>query len=62
MQVNIYFSVNGELVGSADICPHQYAEECQSPEGHVAARGILNDDTCARLGLDGGETIFALTT
>ncbi|TXH52727.1 MAG: hypothetical protein E6Q97_15020 [Desulfurellales bacterium] len=62
MNAKIYSSLNGELIGEVeDFNDARYAEECPNPEGHVKASDILDSDDLAKLGLDGSETVYALT-
>ena len=61
MKANIYYSSNGDFIGTAGVDPQRYAENCSNDEGHVAAGDILDDEDLERLGLSADSTIYGLT-
>ena len=61
MNAKIYLSIDGSLIGEANVDAARYAEDCQNTEGHIIAECILDTDDLNRLHLSGDETIYALT-
>lgn len=61
MKASIHYSSNGEYIGTADVDPIRYAENCRNDEGHVAAGDILDDEDIERLGIERDSTVYGVT-
>jgi hypothetical protein len=60
MNVNIYTSRDGNLVGQCDIDEARMENAVESCEGHFRADEVIDDEDLRSLGLDGSESVYAL--
>jgi hypothetical protein len=61
MNVKIYTSRDGNLVGQCDIDEARMENAVESCEGHFRADAVIDDEDLRSLGLDGSESVYAMT-